>query len=64
MINAPSISQYAAIEALKNSDDYIKEKASIYDERRKYIIKRFKEMEFLCISIDKRNWSKLKRVLR
>lgn len=50
MVNAPSISQYAAIEALKNSDDYIEEKALIYDERRRYIIDRFEKMELKCFA--------------
>lgn len=45
---APTTSQYAAVEAISNSDgdvDYMRGK---YDERRKYLLKRFKEMGLQC----------------
>lgn len=42
--NAPSISQYAAVEALKNCEDYVSEVCGIYDMRRKYVTGRLKQM--------------------
>lgn len=48
VINAPSISQHAAVEALKNCEGYIDETLKIYDERRQYMYRRFKDMGLKC----------------
>ncbi|MGE5632824.1 MAG: pyridoxal phosphate-dependent aminotransferase [Caulobacteraceae bacterium] len=49
VINAPSISQHAAVEALRNCDGYVKETLGIYDKRRKYMYKRFRDMGLDCM---------------
>jgi aminotransferase len=49
VINAPSISQYAAAEALKNCDSYVSETLSIYNERKEYMSQRFLEMGLKCL---------------
>ncbi len=48
VINAPSISQYAAVEALKNCDVYVKETLSIYNERKEYMSQRFAKIGLKC----------------
>jgi aminotransferase len=48
VINAPSISQYAAVEALKNCDEYVRDALSIYNERMEYMSQRFMEMGLKC----------------
>lgn len=45
---APSISQYAAIDALKNCDDSVQEMKKEYDERRHLVVKTFNEMGLPC----------------
>ncbi len=45
---APTTSQYAAIEALKNGDPDVKEMRDIYDQRRRYLLHAFKEMGLEC----------------
>ena len=45
---APTTSQYAAVEALKNGDDDVKEMRDIYDQRRRYLLHAFKEMGLEC----------------
>ena len=45
---APTTSQYAAIEALKNGDKDVEEMRKSYDRRRKYLISRFKEIGLEC----------------
>ena len=45
---APTISQYAAIDALKNSDEDVQMMKDAYDERRKFLLKSFKEMNLKC----------------
>ena len=45
---APTTSQYAAIEALKNGDKDVDEMRKSYDRRRKYLISRFKEIGLEC----------------
>lgn len=45
---APTTSQYAAIEALKNGDDDIEEMRNSYNQRRRYLINAFKEMGIEC----------------
>ncbi len=45
---APTTSQYAAIEALKNGDGDIDEMRMAYNERRRYLMHTFKEMGLPC----------------
>lgn len=45
---APTTSQYAAVEALKNGDDDVTEMRQAYNQRRKFLLSRFKEMELEC----------------
>jgi aminotransferase len=45
---APTTSQYAAIEALKNGDPDVEMMRDAYDQRRKYLIHAFQEMGLEC----------------
>lgn len=45
-ISASSVSQWAGIAALKKAGDDVKRMRTIYDERRKFMIRRLKEMGF------------------
>lgn len=45
---APTISQYAAIEALKNGDSDIEMMKESYNERRRFLMRAFKEMDLPC----------------
>ena len=45
---APTTSQYAAIEALKNGDDDIKVMREAYNQRRRYLMHAFREMGLEC----------------
>ncbi len=45
---APTTSQYAAVEAMRNGDADVAEMRTEYDIRRKYLLKRFKEMGIDC----------------
>ena len=45
---APTISQYGAIEALKNGDDDIKIMRESYNQRRRFLMNAFKEMGLEC----------------
>ncbi len=45
---APTTSQYAAIEALKNGDEDINEMRMAYNQRRRYLMNAFREMELEC----------------
>ena len=45
---APTTSQYAAIEALKNGDADVAEMREVYDQRRRYLLHAFKEMGLDC----------------
>ena len=45
---APTISQYAAVEALKNGDDDVKEMRNAYNQRRRFLINAFKKMGLEC----------------
>ncbi len=47
---APTQSQYAAIEALKNGDDDVKTMRESYDERRRYVLYRLNEMGLPCFT--------------
>ncbi len=45
---APTTSQYAAVEALKNGDDDVAEMMEAYNQRRRYLMNEFKEMNLPC----------------
>lgn len=45
---APTTSQYAAVEALKNGDDDVAEMREAYNQRRRFLLNRFKEMNLEC----------------
>lgn len=45
---APTNSQYAAVEALKNGDKDVDEMREAYNQRRRYLMHRFKEMKLDC----------------
>ncbi len=47
---APTNSQYAAIEALKNGDNDVKEMKDAYNERRRYVLFRLEEMGLPCFT--------------
>ena len=45
---APTTSQYAAVEAMKNGDDDVAKMREEYNQRRRYLVHRFKEMGLKC----------------
>ena len=45
---APSTSQYAAIEAMKNGDDDVAMMCESYNQRRRYLVDRFRKMGLDC----------------
>ncbi len=45
---APTTSQYAAIEALRNGDEDVKMMRASYDQRRRFLMNAFKEMGLEC----------------
>ena len=45
---APTTSQYAAVEALKNGDDDIAQMRTAYNQRRRYLLNAFREMGLEC----------------
>ncbi len=45
---APTTSQYAAVEALKNGDEDVKQMREAYNQRRRYLLYMFKEMGLDC----------------
>lgn len=45
---APTNSQYAAVEALRNGDKDVEEMREAYNQRRRYLMHRFKEMKLEC----------------
>ncbi len=45
---APTTSQYAAIDAMKNSDDDVKMMRESYDQRRRYLLHAFEEIGLEC----------------
>ena len=45
---APTTSQYAAIEALKNSDEDVAEMCTAYNQRRRFLVHAFREMGLDC----------------
>ena len=48
VMSAPTISQYAGIEALRNGDDDIEKMKKEYDKRRKYLLKEFDRLGLPC----------------
>lgn len=45
---APTTSQYAAVEALRNGDPDVENMREAYDQRRKYLVKTLRDMGFDC----------------
>lgn len=45
---APTTSQYAAVEALKNGDDDVERMRDSYDKRRRYLVHRLREIGMEC----------------
>lgn len=45
---APTISQYAAVEALKNGDEDVELMRKAYNQRRRFLLNAFKEMNLEC----------------
>jgi len=45
---APTTSQYAAVEALKNGDEDVAQMRDAYNQRRRFLMERFKEMGLQC----------------
>lgn len=45
---APTTSQYAGVEALRNSDEDVKNMREAYNQRRRYLMHEFKEMGLEC----------------
>jgi aminotransferase len=45
---APTVAQYAGIEALRNCDDEVKDMVSEYDRRRKFILKGVRNLGLQC----------------
>lgn len=45
---APTTSQFAAVEALKNCDTEVEKMVEAYDQRRRFLINAFKEMDIEC----------------
>lgn len=45
---APTTSQYAAVEALKNGDEDVQEMREAYNQRRRYLVHVFREMGLEC----------------
>ena len=45
---APTTSQYAAVEALKNGDEDVKMMRQAYNQRRRFLLNAFKEMNLEC----------------
>lgn len=48
IMSAPTISQYAAIDALRNSDSDVEMMRTSYDQRRRYMLGAFREMGLPC----------------
>ena len=51
---APTTSQYAAVEALKNGDDDVAEMREQYNQRRRYLLHAFAEMGLPASSLTAR----------
>lgn len=50
LLAAPTISQYAAVEALQNEEDETKKMRDAYDERRLYLVKALHDMGLSCFT--------------
>ena len=50
MLSAPTTAQYAAIEALRSCEDSLREMATEFDRRRRFVISRFEEMGLDCFT--------------
>ena len=48
VMSAPTISQYAGLEALRNGDSDIEKMKKEYDKRRKYLLKEFDRLGLPC----------------
>ena len=48
IMSAPTLSQYAGIDALRNSEEDIAEMRDSYNQRRRYLVKRFKDLGIPC----------------
>ena len=48
IMSAPTTSQYAAVEALKNGDPDIEEMRTAYNQRRRFLMNAFREMGLEC----------------
>ena len=48
IMSAPTTSQYAAIEAMKNGDEDVKRMCESYNQRRRFVLHRFKGMGLDC----------------
>ena len=48
IMSAPTISQYAGLEALRNGDEDIERMKKEYDKRRKYLLKEFNRLSLPC----------------
>ena len=46
---APTISQYAAVDALKNGDEDVEKMKKSYNQRRRFLMNAFKEMDLECV---------------
>ena len=47
-MSAPTLSQYAGVDALRNSEEDIAEMRDSYNQRRRYLVKRFKDLGIPC----------------
>lgn len=45
---APTVSQYAAVEALKHGDEDVKKMRQAYNQRRRFLMNAFREMDLKC----------------
>lgn len=48
IMSAPTTSQYAAVEALKNGDEDVQHMCESYNQRRRFVLHRFEEMGLEC----------------
>jgi aminotransferase len=48
MLSAPTTAQYAALDALRNCEEQVREMRSQYDRRRRFVLSRFREMGIEC----------------
>ena len=48
MLSAPTTAQYAALDALENCDDDVRDMTQQYDRRRKFVLSRFDDMGIDC----------------